>query len=81
MWQQLGGDGRRFWDLRRCRMVWMSPRRSQVAFWRLFPQSDFKRKPTGKSTGSCRGSTGGLQEDAERCSEGFEGVRVGGKGS
>jgi len=35
-------------------MVWMGPRRSQVAFWRLFPHSAFKRNPTGrhrKSTG------------------------------
>lgn len=62
-------------------MVCMGPRRSQVAFWRIFPQSDFKRKPTGKSIGGCRGSIGGLQEDAERIFEGFKGVRVGGNGS
>ena len=51
-----------------------------MALWRLFLQSDFKRKPTGKSTGGCRGSTGGLHEDAKSSFEGFEGVRVGGKG-
>ena len=50
-------------------------------FWRLFLQSDLKKTPTRKSTGGCRGSTGGLQEDARSSFEGFEGVRVGGKGS
>jgi len=62
-------------------MVWMAPRTSQVAFWRLFPQSHFKKKPTGKYTGGCRGSTGGLQEDAYNSFGRFRGVRVGGKGS
>ena len=81
MWQRIGGDGGRFLDVRGCRMVWMGPRRSQVAFWRLFQNSAFKRKPTGKSTGGHKGSTGGLQEDAESSFEGFEGVRVGGKGT
>ena len=56
------------------------PRRSQVAFWRLFPQSTLKRKPTGKYTSGHRGSTEGLQEDIESSFEGFKGVRVGGKG-
>ena len=51
-----------------------------MAFWRLSLQSDFKWTPTGKSIGGYRGSTGGLQEDAESSFEGFEGVRVGGKG-
>jgi len=59
MWKQIGGDGGRFWDLRGSRMVWMGPRRPQVAFQRLFPNSAFKRKPTGKSTGGHRKSTGG----------------------
>lgn len=59
----------------------MGPRRSQVDLWRLFPQSDLKKKPKGKSIGSCRGSIGGLQEDAESSFGGFKGVRVGGKGS
>ena len=59
MWQQIGGVGEWFWDLRGCRMVWMGPRRSQEAFWRPFPHSAFKRKPTGKSTGGHRKSTGG----------------------
>ena len=58
----------------------MDPRRSWVGFWRLFPHSAFKRKPTRKSTGGHRGSTGGLQEDAKRCFDSFEGVRVGEKG-
>ena len=58
-------------------MVWMGPRRSQVAFWSFFPQSDFKKKPTGKSTGGCRD----LQEDAESSFGGFEGGKVDGKGS
>ena len=40
-------------------MVWMGPRRSQVAFWRLSPHSAFKRKLTGKSTGGHKKSTGG----------------------
>jgi len=40
-------------------MVWLGPRRSQVAFWRPFPNSAFERKPTGKSTGGHRKSTGG----------------------
>ena len=73
--------------MRGCRMVWMGPRRSQVAFWRLFAHSAFKRKPTGKSTGRHRKFTGGkqetiggLQEEAERNFYYFEGVRVGGKG-
>ena len=57
--------------------VWMGPRRSQVVFWRLFPQSDFKKKLIGKSIRGYRGSTRCLQEDAER---NFEGVKVGGKG-
>ena len=61
-------------------MVWMDPKRSQVAFWQLFPQLALKRKLTGKSTGGYRGSTGDLQEDSERNFEGFKGVRVGGKG-
>ena len=52
----------------------MGPRRSQVAFWRPFPQSIFKRKPTRKSTG-------GLQEDDKSSFEGFESGRVDGKGS
>ena len=60
--------------------MWMGPRRSQVAFWKLFLQSDFKKTPTGKSIGGCRGSTEGLQEDAKRNFEGYEGVRMGGKG-
>lgn len=53
-------------------MVWMDPRRSQVAFWRLFPNLAFKRKPTGKFTGGHMKSTGGkehstrgLQEEAK----------------
>jgi len=68
-------------------MVWLGPRRSQVAFRRLFPHSAFKRKPTGKaigghrkSTGGKQHSTGGLQEEAESSFGCFEGVRVGGKG-
>ena len=40
----------------------MGPRRSQVAFWRLFPHLAFKREHTRKSTRGHRGSTGGLQE-------------------
>jgi len=40
----------------------MGSRRSEVAFWRLFPHLEFKRKPTGKSTGGHWGSTRGLQE-------------------
>ena len=58
----------------------MGGRRSRVAFWRLFPHLAFKRKPTGKSIGGHKGSTRGLQEDAESSFEGFEGVGVGGKG-
>ena len=80
MWQRIGGYVGNFWDLRGCRMVWMGPSRSQVAFWRLFLQSAFKRKPTGKSTGGHMGSTQGLQEDVKSSFEGFEGVRVGEKG-
>ena len=38
-------------------------------------------KPTGKSIGGYRGSTGGLQEDAKSSFGGFEGRKVGGKGS
>ena len=60
-------------------MVWMGPRRSQVAFWRIFPHSAFKRKHTGKSIGGHRGSTRGLQEEAENIFHGCEGMRVGGK--
>ena len=30
-----------------------------MAFWRLFPNSAFKRKPIGKSTGGHKKSTGG----------------------
>ena len=51
-----------------------------MAFWRIFPQSDFKKKPTGKSTGGRTGSIGGLQDDAESSFQGFEAMRVGGKG-
>jgi len=40
-------------------MVWMGPRRSQMAFWRLFPKSAFRRKPIGKSTGGHKKSTVG----------------------
>ena len=36
-----------------------------MAFWRIFPQSDFKKKLGGKSTEGYRGSIGGLQEDAK----------------
>jgi len=47
-------------------MVWMGLGRSQVAFWRLFPYSAFKRKPIGKSTrgkqGIYRRPTGGGRE-------------------
>ena len=60
-------------------MVWVGPRRSRVTFWRLFPHLAFKRKPTGKSTGGHRGSTGGLQEEAKSSFHCFEHVRVGGK--
>ena len=58
-WQQIGGVETRFLDLRGCRMVFLSPRRSQVAFWRLLSHSDFKRKPTGKSTKGHRKYIGG----------------------
>jgi len=51
-----------------------------VAFWRLFPHTAFKIKPTGKSTGGHRRSTRGLQEEAENSFHYFEGIRVGGKG-
>jgi len=37
----------------------MGPRRSQVAFWRLFPNAAFKRKPTRKSTRGHKKSTRG----------------------
>ena len=41
-----------------------------MAFWRLFPKSAFKRKPTGKSTGGHKKSIGGkkniLQEAYRR---------------
>jgi len=47
-----------------------------VAFWRLFPQSAFKRMPIGGH----RETTRGLQEEAERNFHYFEGVREGGKG-
>jgi len=60
MWKRIGGVEGKLWGLRRCRMVWMGPRRFQVAFWRLFPHSVFKRKPTGKSSGGHRGSIRGL---------------------
>ena len=43
--------------------MWMGPRRPLVTFWRLSLESDFKKSPTGISTGGCRGSIGGLQED------------------
>ena len=59
MWQRIGGVGGWFWDLRGYRMVWLGPRRSQVAFWMLFPHSAFKRRLTGKSTGEHKKSTGG----------------------
>jgi len=39
------------------------------------------KTPTGKSTGGCRGSIGGLQEDAKSSFGGFEGGKAGGKGS
>ena len=67
-------------------MVWIGPKRSQVAFWRIFPHSDFKRNPIGKSTGGHRKSTGGKQgttgglQEAERSFHCFEDVREGGKG-
>ena len=61
--------------------MWIGPRRPLVAFWRLVLQSDFKKKPTGKSTRGCRGFIGGLQEDSQRNFGGFEGGKVGGKGS
>ena len=74
-------------DLRGCRMVWLGPMQSQVAFWMLFTHSAFKRKPTGKSIGGHRKSTrgkqgtkGGPQEEAESSFHYFEGVRVGEKG-
>ena len=58
-----------------------------MAFWRLFPHSAFKRKPTEKTTGDTRKlqeenreTIGGLQEEAKRDFRCFEGVRVGGKG-
>lgn len=52
-----------------------------MAFCRFSLQLDFKKTPTGKSTRGCRGSTRGLQEDAKSCFRGFEGGKVGGKGS
>jgi len=59
MWQWIGGTGGWFWDLIGCRMLWMGPRRSQVGFWRLFPNWALKRKPTRKSTGGHVKSTKG----------------------
>jgi len=51
-------------------MVWMGPRRSQVAFWRLFPHSAFKRKPTRKSTEGHMKSIGGKQGHNRRPTRG-----------
>jgi len=48
---------------------------------RGFSHNRTSMKPTGKSIGGYRGSTGGLQEDAKSSFGGFEGRKVGGKGS
>jgi len=37
-----------------------------VAFWRLFPHSAFKRKPTRKTTEGHKKSTGGKQGNYRR---------------
>jgi len=47
-------------------MVWMGARRSYVTFWRLFPHSAFKRKPTGKTTRGHRKTTGRKQGNYRR---------------
>lgn len=65
--------------------MWMDPRRSPVAFWRLSLQSDFKKSLTEKSTGGYWESTRGLQEDLQEDVKSifgrFEDGKVGGKGS
>jgi len=70
MWQRISGVGGWLWDLRGCRMVWMGPRRSQVASWILFPYWAFKRNPTRKSTGGHRKSTEGKQGHYKRPTRG-----------
>ena len=68
-------------------MVWLGPRKSQVAFWRLFhtqPSKESLQENLQEDRGNLQEekqrSTRSLQEDAESSFDYFEGVRVGGKG-
>jgi len=44
----------------------MVPGRAHVAFWRIFPNSAFKRNPTRKSLGGHGKSKGGKQGNYRR---------------